>query len=267
MKYQLPLVAFFLILSSIVLNASAQECGKLCVAQQFYKQGDTIVVSGKLDIVLPNTPLLIQVYRESNRVQIAQVDVSTDGSYTYTFIADGPYFQTAGKYVIQASYGPTSKYEASFDFQTTESSSITEDSFEVKAGSYGTFDVPYTIKGGSVKNMVVDTDILGLLVTIQSDSDGYITMDLPRQWIDAKKIDGTDDTYIIFIDGLEVPYQETTDADSRVITIQFEQGDSDIEVVGTFVIPEFGPIALIVLVIAITATIAISAKRNLLQIR
>ena len=268
MKYQLALLAFFLVSSSIFLQgASAQDCVNLCVAQQFYKQGDTIVISGKVDVVLPNTPLLIQVYRESNRVQIAQVDVAEDGSFTYTFVADGPYFQTAGKYVIQASYGPTSKYEASFEFQTTETATATNDVFEVKAGSSGTFDVPYTIKGGSVNSMVVDTDILGLLVTIQSDTDGYITLDLPRKWIDAKTIEGNDDQYIIFIDGLEVTYQETKDADSRVLTIQFEQGDSDIEIIGTQVVPEFGPIAMIVLVVAITATIAVSAKRNLLQIR
>lgn len=267
MKYHQCLAIFLLILSIAISynTANAAECKQLCVAEQFYKQGDTVVISGKLDVVLENTPLLVQVYRDNNRVQIAQVDVAQDGSYTYTFKADGPYFQTSGKYVVQASYGPTNKYESSFDFQTESAAGQTKDVFEVKAGNSGTFDVPYTINGGTISNIVVDPDILGLVVTIQADSDGSIVLDLGRQWIDAKKIDGTDDTYIIFIDGLEVPYQETTNPNSRVLTIQFQQGDSDIEIIGTQVIPEFGPIALVIFVIAIASTVIISTKKNLLR--
>jgi predicted secreted protein with PEFG-CTERM motif len=74
----------------------------------------------------------------------------------------------------------------------------------------------------------------------------------------------TDDTYIIFIDGLEVQYQETSDADSRILTIQFQEGDSDIEIIGTQVIPEFGPIVMIILVVAI-ASVIISTKKTILQ--
>lgn len=210
------------------------------IAKQFYKQGDTVVISGKLDVVLPNTPLLIQIYHESNRVQIAGVDVAQDGSYTYTFVADGPYFQNSGKYDVLVSYGPTSKYEASFDFNTDQTSPARQ-VFEVKAGSYGTFDVPYTIKGGSLKNIVVDSDNFGLLVMIQADSDGSVTLDLGRSWIDSKKIDGTDDTYIVYREGFEVPYEETIYQISRVLTIQFQKGDSTIRIIGTYVAGQSSP--------------------------
>lgn len=246
---------------SFVMFASAQECKQLCVAKQFYEQGDSIIISGKFDAVLPDTPLIIQVFRENNRVHIAQVEVSQDGSYTYTLIADGPYFKVDGKYTIKASYGVAGNvYETTFDYQTKESTGTTTNIFEVDAGQYGTFDVPYTIRGGTIKNILVDPDILGLIVTIDAEKDGTLTMDLERRWVDAKKIDGTDDTYIILIDGLEVPYQETADADSRLVTIQFQAGDSDIEIIGTFVVPEFGPLVVAVLVAAITSTILLSRK-------
>lgn len=246
---------------SFVTFASAQECKQLCVAKQFYEQGDVIIISGRFDTVLPDTPLIIQVFRENNRVHIAQVEVSQDGSYTYTLIADGPYFKMDGKYTIQASYGVAGNvYETTFDYQTKESAGTTTNIFEVNAGQYGTFDIPYTIRGGTIKNILVDPDILGLIVTIDAEKDGTLTMDLERRWVDAKKSDGTDDTYIILIDGLEVPYQETTDADSRLITIQFQAGDSDIEIIGTFVVPEFGPLVVTVLVTAITSVILLSRK-------
>jgi hypothetical protein len=119
MNYQRYFVIFLLTLSIVVSYniANAQECKQLCIAEQFYQQGDTIVIFGKVDAVLENTDVLVQVYRENNRIHIAQVEVAQDGSYTHTFKADGPYFQIDGKYVVQVSYGPVNRYEISFDFQ------------------------------------------------------------------------------------------------------------------------------------------------------
>lgn len=251
-----------LILSLVAVNSAyAAEC-KLCIAKEFYRQGDAIVISGKVDAVLDKTPIIIQIFYGTNIVNIAQVEVSQDGSYTHTIIADGPYWKSDGKYTVKATYGISSNvYEASFDFQTKASANTTVQTFEVKAGDSGTFDIPYTIRGGTIKGIVVDPQILGLVVTIQADVDGTLTLDLGRKWIDAKTSTGDDDSFFVYIDGTEVQYQESADADSRTITIQFQEGDSDIEIIGTQVIPEFGPVAVIVLVLAITATIAVSARK------
>jgi predicted secreted protein with PEFG-CTERM motif len=250
-----------------VVSVYAQEC-KLCIAKEFYKQGDAIVISGKVDAVLEKTPIIIQIFYGTNIVNIAQVEVSQDGSYTHTVIADGIYWKSDGKYTVKATYGVSGNvYETSFDFQTKGTANDTTQIFEVKAGDSGTFDVPYTIRGGAVKDIIVDPQILGFVVTIQSDNDGSLTLDLGRKWIDAKTTTGNDDSFIIYIDGSEVQYQESADADSRILTIQFLEGDSDIEIIGTQVIPEFGPIAVIVLVLAITLTIMISTKKmSLLRI-
>jgi len=134
--------------------------------------------------------------------------------------------------------------------------------FEVDAGSHGTFDEEYTIKGGTVEDMVVDSDIFALIVQIDAFDEGVITVELPREFIGAEKQDGKDDTFIILIDGIEVAYQESVVlADSRVITINFEQGDSDIEVIGTYVVPEFGTIAMMILMAGIMATVLVARNR------
>ena len=74
-------------------------------------------------------------------------------------------------------------------------------------------------------------------------------------------------TFIILIDGIEVDYEETSKvgADSRIISINFEQGDSDIEIIGTYVIPEFGAIVMIVLTVGIMMTILVA--RNKFQMK
>jgi predicted secreted protein with PEFG-CTERM motif len=244
--------------------AQSPDC-RICVAEKFYEQGETVVILGRVDAVLPNTDLLIQVYSNNNRVHIAQVTVAQDGSFTYSFPADGPYFKSDGKYTVQASYGPSGNiYETSFEFQTKGSASAITQIFEVRAGDSGTFDVPYTIRGGTVKNMFIDPAMLALVIQIQSDNDGTLILDLGRKWIDAKKPDGTDDTYIIQIDGVQIPYQESSASpNSRIITIQFLEGDSDIEIIGTYVIPEFGTIATLVLVVSIVSAIFLSAKKGI----
>lgn len=272
MKYNHVLILFLVVSTPVLYNfAFAEECKQVCIAKPFYTQGEAVVISGKVDAILQNTPLLIQVFRDTNRVHIAQVDVAQDGTFTYSLIADGPYFKVDGKYTVQVSYGVTGNvYESSFDFQTKASSQQPQGMFEVKAGDSGTFDVPYTINGGTVKNMIVDPSILGIVVTIQADGDGSITLDLGRKWIDAKTgpdgKSGEDDKYIIYIDGAEVQYQESSvSPDSRLLTIQFEEGDSDIEIIGTYVVPEFGPIAIIVLVAAISSVMILSKRNSLLR--
>ena len=49
----------------------------------------------------------------------------------------------------------------------------------------------------------------------------------------------------------------------RTISIDFENGTSEIEIIGTQVIPEFGTIAMIVLAVAIISIITVSTKSRL----
>jgi predicted secreted protein with PEFG-CTERM motif len=229
-----------------------------------YDEGDAIVLSGNVNIVIGDTPVILQLFNEGNLVDIAQITVAQDGSFTKTFLAEGTLWKKSGEYTIIASY---QEHQIETGFSYTSKSEIIEttEPYEVDAGSHGTFDVEYTIKGGTVKNMVVDSETFAVIVQIDATDEGTITLDLPREFIGAEKQDGKDDTFIILIDGIEVAYQESVVlADSRVITIEFEQGDSDIEIIGTYVVPEFGAIVMMVLIVGIMMTILVA--RNKFQI-
>ncbi len=229
-------------------------------SQNAYEEGDTIVVSGNVTSIISGAPITLQIFHEGNLVDIAQVELAQDGNYAHTFIAKGPLWKKDGSYVVRAFYG-TSTIETGFDFFSKQAIIETTDIFEVDAGSYGTFDIDYTVRSATVKEMIVDSEIFALIVILETDDDGAITLKLPRESIDAKKSDTQDDTFIILIDGIEVPYREvSTNADSRTITIEFEEGDSDIEIIGTFVVPEFGNIVMIILFIGIFSTILLSTR-------
>ncbi len=229
-----------------------------------YDEGDTIVISGIVKTIIGETPVLIQIIHEGAIIEIAQITVAQDGSFTKTVLAEKPAWKNAGEYIVRAFY-QDQVAETEFSYTPKSESIQTTTNFEVDAGSYGTFDVDYTIKGGTVKNMVVDSGIFAIIVQIDSTDEGTITLDLPREFIGAEKQDGKDDTFIILIDGIEVAYQESlVHPNSRVITVNFEEGDSDIEIIGTYVVPEFGTIVMMILIVGIMTVIL--ASRNKFQI-
>ena len=231
-----------------------------------YEEGDIITVSGSIEKIIPGTPIILQIFIERTQVDVAQIDVSSQGDFSTTFVASGPLWSNDGDVKIRASYG-TMFTETSFTFF----SQVKEDTFllnqEVEIPNEGTFDVPYTMKGGTVQSILLNQENLGLDININTTSDGSITLELNRNYIDSIKPDGTNEDFIIMVYNLQVnePVQtefldlESTD-ESRVIQIPIKSGDNLIQIIGTFVIPEFGTITQFVLIIAILSIIIITAK-------
>ena len=232
-----------------------------------YDEGDTIVISGNVKTKIGETPLIIQLFtEEKSLIDVAQITIAQDGTFTKTFLAEGTGWNKAGEYLIIASYA-NEKVETGFSYTPKSEVLEIESIFEVDAEDRGTFDVKYSIRGGIIKNMYIDNKHFALIVQIEPiDDEGIITLDLPREVIGAEKQDGKDDIFIILIDGMEVGYQESlVHPDSRVITINFEEGDSDIEIIGTYVVPEFGTIVMIILIVGIMTVIL--ASKNKFQIK
>jgi predicted secreted protein with PEFG-CTERM motif len=123
------------------------------------------------------------------------------------------------------------------------------------------YQIRYHLSGDNqLKTMWVQTDNITLAAEISSVSDGVLTIELPRDIIDSRKQLNSDDVYAVFVDGQFVPYDEienTTKA--RTLRIEFGNGTQQIEITGTHIVPEFGPLAALVLAISI-ASVAIVAK-------
>ncbi|MDP3779979.1 MAG: PEFG-CTERM sorting domain-containing protein, partial [Nitrosopumilaceae archaeon] len=54
-----------------------------------------------------------------------------------------------------------------------------------------------------------------------------------------------------------------TRSNTRTLSIMFPAGTEEIEIIGTFVVPEFGTIAVMILAVAIISIIAVSARSRL----
>ena len=236
-----------------------------------YDEGDTIVISGEIETIIGQTPVTMQLFNDGNMIEIAQITVSKDGNYSYTILAEGSMWQNQGEYIVKVTYGEGNIAETSFLYTPKSEVLTTTDIFEVDAGSSGTFDLPYTIRGGTLSDISIDENIFGLVVEINASDEGKIVLDLPRKYIDAEKQNGKDEVFIILIekqngDVVETTYkEETTHSEIRTISIDFEEGDSQIQVIGTYVIPEFGTIVMIILTVGIMASVLLT--RNRFQIK
>ena len=230
----------------------------------FYENGDVIVISGHVRPIMQDVPIIIQIIADGRLIDVAQIMIAQDGSFSHMLIAEGPLWKKSGDYSIKASYG-TQSDESDFKFTSSEIAGTVTDVFEVDAGKYGTFDIEYAITGGIIEYISVEPAIFGLVIGINSTDNGKLVVELPRQYIDSTDQKGADEIFIILIDGIQVPYTEESDIDSKTrnISINFERNDSTIEVIGTKVIPEFDILTVIVLAVAM-AVMMITVKSRVL---
>ena len=262
-------IMFTLTLAIMVFNAAeAAETILLSTNNNTYYNGDHIVIFGSVNTIFEDMPITIQIYYESNLVGIAQPDVAKDGTFAASFYATGLKWKNEGTYTIRAQYTPTQIAETSFEFfsQVVDVSAAV---FPVDIPYSGTFDVGYTIRGGEVFSIWMDQSNYSVGVLLQDvNSNGNLILKLPTESFDAKT-DGENIDFIVLISKendpagqVQVEYEEIATGDNyRTIRIPLEEGDGEVIVVGTYVIPEFGSMVIIILVVAVSSAIIISKSR------
>ena len=116
------------------------------------------------------------------------------------------------------------------------------------------FVVEYFISGAKLDEISLNPDSKSLTANIQSFNNGQLTVSLPRSLIDAK-MDGQDDEFFVLVDAEEVDFEETAKPTFRTLTITFPDGAEEIEIIGSFVVPEFGSIVALILAASIAGLI------------
>jgi predicted secreted protein with PEFG-CTERM motif len=238
-----------------------------------YSEGEIILVTGEVQSLYGVPVSIIVKAPNGNLVSIAQIDVGADKKFSTEITAGGALMKVEGTYTITVQYGNVNRTaETSFEFggvmedqtsgdQITEQESIVTNTTISVQGSVDL--VRYEITGGKLLSIMTDVDVKSLIILIEATDDGSLTITIPRSVLDALLGDGSDDGFFVLVDDEEVDFDETTTATDRTLTIEFYAGSEVIEIIGSFVIPEFGTIAAMVLAVAIISIIAISAKSRL----
>ena len=262
--------AFFLILIIVTIGltpsfAFAEESDSISTNLEAYTSGEVVIVFGKIVNITQGLPLTIQIFHNDNLIDVAQISVAQDGTFAQTFNALGPLWSGDGTYTVRGFYTVDRITETYFQFKNTLVSKTSI--FSVNIPNSGVFDLSYSITGGKVNEITLDKDSYSILIDTAMEAYGSLKLQLPRESFDSKKDNGVDDVFIILIkdkDGsvFEAQYQEMeTTSDFRMIEIILEPGDQTIEIVGTYVIPEFGSIVSMILLASLASVIIISKNR------
>jgi len=109
--------------------------------------------------------------------------------------------------------------------------------------------------GASVTSITANADDDSVIIVIDAVDDGELSVELHDKIIRAFD----DGSYFVLIDNEEVEFEQT----GTNLTIPYEAGNERIEIVGSYAVPEFGTIAMIILAVAIVSIIAITAKTRM----
>jgi len=243
--------------------AAVEDPISVSTSRDIYYEDDIIIVFGKVTATLHELPVTIQLYHEDSLIAVDQVEIALDGTFATDFRAKGNFWKEDGTYIVRAFYTPEKIAEKTFQF-FKKLSGGTSSLFPVDIPNSGSFEVGYSIIGGEVRDIILNQDNYSILTEINADSNGNLVLKLPRENIESKTNDGMDEIFIILIsktgldseDFVEVQFEEIeTGPDFRTVRIQFEEDDRWIKIIGTYVIPEFGTIVTMILLIAVTTTI------------
>jgi predicted secreted protein with PEFG-CTERM motif len=260
-------LAAIFIVSIGMTPAFGQTQGSIVVStdKSSYSEGEIILITGEVRDLFSGTPVSLMVKNDNAIVFLAQLTVGADKKFNAEITAGGT-MKTSGNYTVEVTHGTKNRMATtSFEFDGStptipvETSEITGTTVSVQGSSDL---IGYEITGGKIVALIPDVDANSLIISIDATSDGSLTLTVPRSVLDATN-NGEDDDFFVLIDGEEVSFDEITSSTDRKITIAFPAGAETIEIIGTYVIPEFGTIAAMILAVAIISIIAVSAKSRL----
>jgi len=224
-----------------------------------YDHDSIIIITGQVKTV-KDMDVVFVVTGPLGIVQIDQVKISSDGSFSTTINTASAMMKYDGEYKIEATYD---QYNNHFEYVNLvggiDVGSLV--GHEVEHHEAEVFDlaseVDYSISGGDVHGVAANVNGNSLVVSIHDAEDGgELTITLPSDVITPFN----DGTFFVLVND-----EESDDAsqDGNTITVPFDADATTVEIIGTHVVPEFGTIAAIILAVAITSIIVLSAKTKL----
>jgi predicted secreted protein with PEFG-CTERM motif len=223
--------------------------------EALYDHESTIMVEGTVAGLRPGTEIGLVVIGPppfNNIVAIDQIPVSSDGTYKTTLSTAGESWKYDGTYTIKVTYGHQEVNNRALIELTGGIAGIGAGCGPGELSASGTC-IPYTITTGSVSGAMFSSTSNSLTLQISSlGMDGTLTVN--------PSTDAIRGIFMVLVDG-----EEWDDAviNGNQVVVDFPAGTNEIEIIGTFAIPEFGTIAALILAVAIISIIVVSSRTRL----
>jgi len=257
--------------TGIVSQAFAATTITIETDKNVYDHTDTITITGTVFPVdqneVPVTIMLVNQY--TSIVEINQLVVNSDGSWSGQIILnpENRLQSEDGVYEIRAQYGST-KITTSVELTNAIEASETGTAVTGAAGTtvtgpsgesfykLGAGQIEYDVTCNATPAFFANADDDSIVIHLDATSDGIITVTLHEELI--KPFD--DGTFFVTVNDEE---NQDFEQNRNQLSIPFSADTEKITIFGGWAIPEFGTIAIMILVVAIVSIIALSAKTKL----
>ena len=265
-----------IIISSLILlpffagEAFAQENQSLTITteKESYSAGEPIQIAGLVESKVTDFKVTLRVFNPMNNlITIDELDVNNDGTFHGEIPTSiGGLWEKDGTYTIIANYYASEVSTIQFEYGVMISAgvqdvvpefSVTEDEDYLQSTMLEDYELGYELTGAKIIRITPDTEMKSLIFEIETYSDGELRITLPKDVIDTDE-----EGFFILVDGIETNHEAVSNLENWSFVIPFSYGSEEIEIIGTFVIPEFGTIAVLVLVTSIAVIVMISAKNK-----
>jgi len=264
------LIVIFVVAGTGITSAFAAPIS-IETDSDIYDHSSIITVTGQIANIDPNyLAVALKVLSPNGNIAgVAQPEVNSDGSFTAIFNTSGYQWKDNGTYQITATY---QKIDATISVEikdtvgtgmvaeTATAESATASIAETETTSAYEFpegQIAYDITCSTTSpSFIGNGDDNTLDVYIDATGDGELTIALDEEII--KPFD--DGTFFVLVNNEEI--QDFVQEGNK-LTIPCKVGDEKISIVGSWAIPEFGTIAVMILVVAIVSIIIVSAKTKL----
>lgn len=236
---------------------------RVWIERNLYEYGSEIQVRGAV-ANLKEIPITIKITGpQNNVVEIQQIEVSEDRTFQTTFNAKGGLWNMNGLYTIRAQYGAyETNDKTSFELVGSRDMQAQCRGNQITVtGGDDQYCIDYKINGATVDRATVSQITKSIILDVNAQDDGSVSLVIPREVLDSKSSTG-DSPFLVMID--EQPsseyYEQYSDDERRTIDISIPQYTEQIEIIGTYAVPEFGSLAAIILAVAVISTIIMTAR-------
>jgi len=271
-KHVLFVAVTILILAGtgIVSQAYAAFTITMETDKDVYDHSSVITVTGQvepIDLQYSEVIIIVKSTNPPGIVQIDQIAVNNDGSFSTTIETANVIMKKDGTYLIYAQYvdaETTVSVELTNAIETSETgtaeTAVTGTAVTGPSGQslhkLGAGQIEYDITCNATPGFFANADDDSIVIYLDPTDDGIITVTLHEDLIKPFE----DGTFVVIVNNQEM--QDFTQV-GNTLTIPCMVGTEKIEIHGSWAIPEFGVIAAMILAVAIVSIIVVTAKTRL----
>ena len=268
---------FIVLISSMILvpffasEGFAQNEQSLTIStpKDSYAPGEPIGITGLVETKVGDDLVTLRIFNPMNTlITIEQISVNNDGTFSGLIPTSisSPNWAKDGTYTIIADYYSSERATTQFEYGVIGSADIREGDSQVeetqdeefsKSLMLEDYELGYELTGAEIIRITPDVEMKSLIIEIVTYSDGDLRITFPDDVIDTDE-----EGFFVLVDGIETNHSVVYDKNNWSFIIPFEHGTEEVEIIGTYVIPEFGSVVMLVLLVSIGTIIVISTKNK-----